>query len=27
MEGWLQLEGDFDAARRVGEMFGAESLV
>jgi putative sterol carrier protein len=27
MEGQLELEGDFEAAARVGEMFGAESLV
>ena len=27
MEGQLELEGDFEAASRMGEMFGAESLV
>jgi putative sterol carrier protein len=27
MEGQLEVEGDFDAAARLGEMFGAESLV
>jgi putative sterol carrier protein len=27
MEGQLQLEGDFEAAARLGEMFGADSLV
>jgi alkanesulfonate monooxygenase SsuD/methylene tetrahydromethanopterin reductase-like flavin-dependent oxidoreductase (luciferase family)/putative sterol carrier protein len=27
MEGQLELEGDFDAAARLGEMFGADSLV
>ena len=27
MEGGLQVEGDFDVAARLGEMFGQESLV
>jgi putative sterol carrier protein len=27
MEGWLELEGDFGAASRLGEMFGADTLV
>ena len=27
MEGQLEVEGDFEAAARLGEMFGADSLV
>ena len=27
MDGQLELEGDFETASRLGEMFGAESLV
>jgi hypothetical protein len=27
MEGQMQVEGDFEAAARLGEMFGQESLV